>query len=187
MFNFKGDRLYNTYSKEKYLELFNGCKKNKEFNTLWFYRSILENENLSTEEKIEIRDLFNSLFYKRYEFLQVKDPETYMSLELLWKNYTVADKEKIWDEIKINQQKILKEKKIKHRNFGNYSRHNCWYKDCPFHWIMIKQEWGFEECTMHFDTDSCIWSVSLGFKSKLNRKERKHKNLLKEELKDLDY
>lgn len=56
-------------------------------------------------------------------------------------------------EIEFNQQKILKEKRFGHRNFGDYSKHNCGYENCPYNGIMVKQGKFLCEGTMSFDTD----------------------------------
>jgi len=47
----------------------------------------------------------------------------------------------------------LEDKKIKHRNFGEYSKHNCGYDFCPLNGIMIKQGSGFAEHSMYFNSD----------------------------------
>ncbi|VAW11216.1 hypothetical protein MNBD_BACTEROID03-2545, partial [hydrothermal vent metagenome] len=62
--------------------------------------------------------------------MQLKDPQTYFSVITLGKKLTVADERQIWNDIILNQEKILKEKRIKHRNFGDYSKHNCGDKNC---------------------------------------------------------
>ena len=41
---------------------------------------------------------------------------------------TIADERQFWSEIRKSQEKILKDKKINHRNFGVYSKHICGYE-----------------------------------------------------------
>lgn len=52
---------------------------------------------------------------------------------------TEGDVQNAWRIIRENQQKILKDKKIKHRNFGTYSIHDCGLSYCPYDGLMIKQ------------------------------------------------
>ena len=88
-------------------------------------------------------------------FLQVKDPWTYFSLVVLGEEeLTKADEKKVWDGIRYNQEKILKEKRITHRNFGSYSRHNCGYDACPYKGVMFKQGSKFLEDKIHFKSDN---------------------------------
>ncbi len=181
-------KKYNTFTKKEYINLFEKNKKYTDFNILWIYRSLLENTKISIEEKIEIKNLYNTVFWKTYNFLQVKDPNTYLKIELLWKSYTVADENQLFLNIQKNQEKILKDKKIKHRNFWDYSKHNCAVKWCPLDWLMIKQWSWFSENSMCFNSDNRIfyWRNNW-FKSKIYKKERKNKKIIKEELKNLNY
>lgn len=117
------------------------------------YRSILENNKLTLEQKIELRDFINQDFDKTYNFLQLKDPDTYLELETLGRELTKADRHQLWQNIRVNQQKILANKQIKHRNFGIYSKHNCGYEHCVLNGVMIKQGSILTECEMFFDTD----------------------------------
>ena len=59
----------------------------------------------------------------------------------------------ISDSGTIHQEKILSEKKIKHRNFGEYSKHNCVYEGCPYNGIMIKQGSRLAESHIWFESD----------------------------------
>ena len=112
---------------------------------------------------------------------QLKDPKTYFDLITLGKELTQADEKKIWDDNRINQEKILSKKKIKHRNFGEYSKHNCGYEDCPYNGIMIKQGSGLSESHMWFETDKKEGSTKE--KAKKIKKQRKNSHkIIRDEL-----
>lgn len=130
-------------------------KKYTDFNTLGLYRGILESEKLTLAQKVEMRDFAHEYFGKTFNFLQLKDPFTYFNLTILAQEeeMTVADKAKVWEDIRHNQEKILKEKRIKHRNFGSYSKHDCGYDACPYQGVMFKQGSQFLESHMFFKSD----------------------------------
>ncbi|MUG91799.1 hypothetical protein F7734_04655 [Scytonema sp. UIC 10036] len=168
-----------TYS--EYIHIIDNHKKFSDWNTLGLFRSLVETQKLDIDRKIEIRDYANKQFQKSFEFLQLKDPYTYFSLKTLGENLTVADEKEIWKGIRVNQEKILKEKKIKHRNFGEYSKHNCGYDECPYNGLMIKQGSFLAESHMHFNSDRSKMGSFL--KSKNYRKQRKRmKKLIQQEL-----
>ena len=167
-------KRFNELSKSDYFHFIDNYKKYSDFNTLGMYRSICENEKLSLNDRIEIRDYANTVFGKTFEFYQLKDPKTYFDLSTLGYEMTVADERKVWDDIIINQEKILSKKKIKHRNFGEYSKHNCGYDDCKFNGLMIKQGSGLAESSMHFRSDKNADAAKL--KSNRIKKERRDKN-----------
>ena len=106
---------------EEYFFYIDNHKKYKDFNTLGLYRSIVENEKLTLDNKLAVREYAHKVFRKSFNFLQLKDPKTYVEVEHLGEELTKVDEQNIWDNVKQNQQKILKAKKIKHRNFGEYS------------------------------------------------------------------
>ncbi|SDS09751.1 hypothetical protein SAMN05216503_1971 [Polaribacter sp. KT25b] len=173
-------KKFNQLNKSEYFQFIDHYKKYSDFNTLGMYRSICENENLKLDDKIEIRDYANSIFGKTFNFYQLKDPQTYFDLTTLGLELTVADEKQIWNDIIANQQKILSEKKIKHRNFGAYSKHNCGYKDCPYNGLMIKQGSFLAEGGLHFKSDKNAYSAKL--KSKRIKKQRKNKDqIIKDE------
>jgi len=146
-------RKFNTFTLEEYFFYIDNHKKYKDFNTLGLYRSIVENENLTIEEKLNVREYAHKIFKKTFDFLQLKDPWTFKEVTYLGQELTRGDEEKIWGDIRKNQQSILADKKIKHRNFGEYSKHNCGYDFCHLNGIMVKQGYGIAECSMHFDSD----------------------------------
>ena len=168
----KIDQPFNLLSLKEYLYYIDNHKKYTDFNTLGLYRSLTENENLSLEEKIAVRDYANKTFQKTFDFLQIKDPMTYFLVSTLGEEMTEADKHQFWQDIRKNQQAILNDKKIKHRNFGDYSKHNCGYEDCPFNGIMIKQGSILAECNMRFSGDKDKYVTKK--KAKKVKSERKH-------------
>ncbi|MFT5917017.1 MAG: hypothetical protein ACI81T_003530 [Bacteroidia bacterium] len=176
-------RQFNKLSKSEYIHFVENHKKYTDFNTLGLYRSICENERLDLNDKIEMRDFANQHFGKTFNFLQLKDPDTYFELTTLGREMTVADERQVWNEIKANQQKILADKKIKHRNFGVYSKHNCGYEDCRLDGLMLRrsssiQAWEAEMC---FESDKKEYGAEE--KSKRLKKQRKFKHkIISEEL-----
>lgn len=154
----KINKRFNKLTKKEYFYLLDNRKKYKNFNEFGIYRSILENEKLTLAEKIEVRDYAHQFFSKTFDFYQLKDPWTYVELTTLGMELTTADKQKIWDDVRANQQKILQAKRIKHRNFGDYSKHNCGYDGCYLDGVMIKQGSFFSEGSMQFATDECKYS-----------------------------
>lgn len=135
----KINRQLNTLSYSEYFHLLRSYTRYTDFNSLGLFRSILENEKLTLEQKIAIRYASISTFPKFFIFLQVKDPWTYQKLTLLGQDFTAADEDRLRDIIELNQQRILADKRIKHRNFGIYSKHSCGYDTCHMNGLMIKQ------------------------------------------------
>ena len=177
-------KRFNKLSAKEYRHYIDNYKKYTDFNTLGIYRSILENEKLSLEDKMNIRDYANLTFGKTFNFLQLKDPSTYIQLTTLGQVLTRQEERKLWQDLRKNQEQILKEKKIKHRNFGDYSKHNCGYQRCPLNGIMIRQGSWIAESSMWFDTDHCKYSRKE--KSKRDKKNRKMKRvLIREELEQI--
>ena len=171
---------FNNLTLKEYFFYIDNYKKYTDFNTLGLYRSIIENEKLSIEEKISVRNYANQIFQKTFDFLQLKDPQTFIELSYLGEELLKGDEEKIWNEIKKNQQKILSEKKIKHRNFGDYSKHNCGHEDCVYNGIMIKQGSRLAEGQIHFNSDRENYSAKE--KSEKRKLERKNiKSIIKKD------
>lgn len=133
----------------------------------------MENENLNIVEKIQVRECAHKTFKNTFDFLQLKDPKTFVEVSTLGQEFTKGDEEKIWNDIRKNQQKILAEKKIKHRNFGIYSKHSCPYEDCVWNGVMIRQgsplSWG----SMHFLSDKKDYHQKV--KAKMRKLDRKSK------------
>ena len=149
----KINQSFNQLSKEEHLYFIENHKLYSDFNTLGLYRSLTENELLSVEELIEVRDFANSIFQKTFDFLQLKDPMTFFKVSHLGEDLTQGDELNAWRIIRENQQKILKDKKIKHRNFGTYSIHDCGLPYCPYNGLMIKQDTFKSRSGICFKTD----------------------------------
>jgi hypothetical protein len=167
----KINRQFNTLSYSEYLHLLKNYSRFTDFNSLGLFRSILENEKLTLERKIEVRDKAIATFPRFFTFLQVKDPWTFERLKLLGQNFTVADERRLWNVIQLNQQKILADKRIRHRNFGTYSKHNCGYDTCHSNRLMIRQGSRLAESEMHFHTDKSHYPLQE--KSQLRKRDRK--------------
>lgn len=140
-------------TKDEYLFFIENHKQYSDFNTLGLYRSLLENESLALKDQLEIRDFAHTYFQKTFDFLQLKDPKTYFEIFYLGEEMTEGDVQNAWRIIRENQQKILKDKKIKHRNFGTYSIHDCGLSYCPYNGLMIKQNAFNSRSFMCFKTD----------------------------------
>lgn len=165
-------KKFNTLSISQYHHYIANYKKYTDFNRLGLYRSILENEKLSTEERIALRDHANETFGKYYHFLQVKDPGTYTRLDNLGREMTKADEQQYRDDLRKAQKKILDKKRLGHRNFGVYSRHNC-VSECVMDNLMVKQGGFGSENEIWFDTDTRDkWGLQ--HKSKVQRFARKN-------------
>ncbi len=165
-------RKFNTLSVSEYRHYIENHKKYVDFNTLGLYRSILENENLTLADKIVVRDFANNFFQKTFDFFQIKDPFTYFELITLDETLTIGDEKQLWNQIRENQEKLLKDKKIKHRNFGIYSKHSCGYETCNLNGLMIEQGSFIAEHEMRFNSDRFKFSAKL--KSQQLKKERKN-------------
>lgn len=174
-------RKFNELTLEEYFFFIDNYKKYKDFNTLGLYRSIVENGKLNIEEKIEVREYANNTFRKTFDFLQLKDPQTFVEVSTLGQEFTKGDKEKIWNNIKKNQQKILYEKRIKHRNFGTYSKHSCPYEDCVWNGVMIRQGSELAWSSMNFFSDKNNYHSKV--KSQMRKSDRKsEKQIIEKEL-----
>ncbi len=133
------------------------------------------------EQKIELRQYAHHFFRKTFDFLQLKDPKTFVEVSTLGQEFTKGDEEKIWNDIKKNQQKILSEKRIKYRNFGTYSKHICPYDDCVWNRVMIRQGSRLAWSSMSFFSDRCNYHKKV--KSEMRKSERKsQKQILDNEL-----
>jgi hypothetical protein len=90
-------------------------------------------------------------------------------------NSTRPAANQIWDDIKINQQRILADKRIKHRNFGEYSKHLCGEEKCLLNGIMVKQGSWLAEESLHFIGDKNKYQQKIkSEKRKSDRKKEKH-------------
>ncbi|PSB50327.1 hypothetical protein [Chamaesiphon polymorphus] len=149
---------FNRLTYREYIYILDRYQKYTDFNPLALYRSIIENNKLDLTQKIAIRDLAHQQFAKFFEFLQIKDPYTYIAVSTLGETLTNGDESKLWGKIIENQEKILKAKRIKHRNFGIYSRYNQTNIHCPFNGAMVRRDGGVNPHlasapSMHFGSD----------------------------------
>ncbi len=165
-------RQFNKLTFKEYFFYIDNYKKYTDFNTLGLYRSIIENDKLDLANKIEVREYAHKTFKKTFDFLQLKDPKTYFDITTIGQELTKADQNQIWTQIIANQQKILADKKIGHRNFGTYSKHNCGYDTCPLNGLMIRQGSTISEGSMHFKSDTNRYPV----KVKSDRRKTDRKN-----------
>jgi len=172
----KINRKLNTLTYGEYVYLLEQHKRYTDFNTLGLFRSILENQKLGLQQKIQVRDLAIAAFAKTFDFLQLKDPVTYLELSTLGAELTVADERKAWDDIRFNQQRILASKKLGHRNFGTYSKHECGYESCHMKGLMVREGSRLTYRDMHFCSDRSRYGVQV--KSDTRKQERKTKKEL---------
>jgi hypothetical protein len=174
-------RPFNTLTFSEYQAFIPMHESFSDWNSLGLYRSILENEKLTLEEKLQIRDLAHSFFQKQYDFLQLKDPKTYLEVLSLGQELTKADWLQMWEDVKKNQQQILENKRIKHRNFGDYSKHNCGVETCMYAGLMVKKGGFLCEQQIRFESDKNAREAQL--KSERLKKDRKNrKSIIDEEL-----
>ncbi len=176
---------FNKLTLKEYQFYIDNHKKYTDFNTLGLYRSIVENDNLTLDEKLELREYAHAQFQKTFDFLQLKDPKTYVDVCTLGLELTKADENQLWQNVKTNQQKILADKQIKHRNFGIYSIHDCGYDTCPMNGLMVKQGSFFCENQMRFDSDKHTYSAQLK-SERLKKDKRNRKAIIDENLEELD-
>ncbi len=114
-------------------------------------------------------------------FFNSKTQKTFVEVEHLGQELTKGEEQKIWDDIRRNQQQILEDKRIKHRNFGDYSKHNCGEDSCVWNGMMIKQGSWLSEGNIHFDGDKNKYQQKL--KSDKRKTYRKNKvQIIKQEL-----
>jgi len=164
-------RQFNTLTLKEYLFFIDNHKKYTDFNTLGLYRSITENKKLTMEDKIAVREYAHQTFKKSFDFLQIKDPQTYVDVLTLGQELTRIETKKIWEDIRRYQQKTITEKRFGHRNFGIYSKHSCGYDACSKNGLMIRQGSYISDGEIYFESDRnryAAWD-----KSDRRRQERK--------------
>lgn len=123
----KLNRKFNTLSPSEYRDIIKNYKRYANFNPLGLYRSILENPKLNTETQLEILHLANEYFGKFYEFLIVKDIDTYAELTLIGKEpLTHTEYRQYTDKLREKAKKILKEKRIRNWRVGIYTKSSRW-------------------------------------------------------------
>ena len=178
-------KKFNEMTLKQIISYIDNREKYTNFNTLGLYRSIVENEKLTLAEKLELRTYAHAIFQKTFDFLQLKDPKTYMDVSTLGEELTKADEKQLWQNVVKYQERLLKEKKINHRNFGIYSIHDCGYDTCPYKGMMIQQGSRLAESNMHFETDKNKWAAQS--KSERLKKDRKNeKVIIRNEMEDFE-
>jgi hypothetical protein len=172
---------FNQLTLKEYFFYIDNYKKYTDFNTLGLYQSLLENNKLSLEDKVTVREYAHQTFKKSFDFLQLKDPWTFVKVSTLEQTFSKGEEEQLWKQVRRNQEKMLESKRIKHRNFGVYAKHNCGYESCPYNGLMVRQGSHLTEMDMHFDSDKNQYMSKE--KSNLRKKERKMvKRIIDEEL-----
>jgi hypothetical protein len=172
---------FSTLTLKEYFFYIDNHKKYTDFNTLGLYRSITENRKLDLSQKLELREYAHQFFQKAFDFLQVKEPQTYFDIITIGKDLTNGDINQIWKNIKTNQQKILSDKRIKHRNFGVYSKQSEFGGYLPRQErIMLKQKNTIDSprtpfCTSPMQFKSDKNKISSAIKSKRQKTQRKNK------------
>jgi hypothetical protein len=149
----KLNRRLNQLTEAEYEHLLVNYRRYADFNSLGLFRSLLENEKLDLAQRLRLRDAAIRAFPKFFEFLQLKDPHTYLQLNTLGQELTIADERAAWADIRRNQEQLLADKRIRHRNIGTYARHDCGYSDCPFNGLMVRQGSWMAEGGLHFTSD----------------------------------
>lgn len=173
----KIDKPFNKMTLQEYRSVYQNRSRYKNFNVLGLYRSLTETEKLTLAEKLQVLEMVNENHAKTFEFLQVKDPVTYFQLATLGREMTRGDEYQMWDDIRKNQERILKSKRIKHRNFGEHSKHNCGNDHCPLNGLMVRKGQGLSEMEMHWHSDQNR-SGKVAKASRI-KSARKHKPYLK--------
>jgi hypothetical protein len=134
---------FNQLTYREYLHILDRYQKYTDFNPLALYRSIIENDKLDLDQKIAIRELAHQQFFNFFEFLQVKDPYTYISVSTLGQTLTAGDESQLWENVRKNQEKILKAKRIKHRNFGTGSKGGTITPDLKKIYVMTRPGYNY--------------------------------------------
>ncbi|WP_310482749.1 hypothetical protein [Chamaesiphon sp. VAR_48_metabat_403] len=134
---------FNRLTYREYIYILDRHQKYTDFNPLALYRSIIENDKLDLDQKIAIRDLANQHFSKFFEFLQIKDRYTYMKVSTLGETLTAGEEDRFWKSIHENQEKILKAKRIKHRNFGINSKGGTITYDLKEVYVMVRPGYNY--------------------------------------------
>lgn len=90
----KVGKQFNQLTYGEHLHVMANHKKFTDFNTLGLFRSIIETTKLSLEEKLALRQVAIAAFAKPFEFLQLKDPQTYFEVSTLGETLTKADEDR---------------------------------------------------------------------------------------------
>lgn len=78
---------FNQLTVREYFHYIDHHRKYTDFNTLGLYRSIIENEKLDIADKIAVREYAHGTFKKAFDFLQLKDPYVFVTIN----HWTISD------------------------------------------------------------------------------------------------
>ncbi|RTQ47103.1 hypothetical protein EJV47_19595 [Hymenobacter gummosus] len=170
----KLNRRLNQLTAAEYRHVLTNYRRYTDFNSLGLFRSILENEKLDPAQRLQVRDAAVTAFPKFFEFLQLKDPDTYLQLQALGQEQTAAERQAAWQQVQRNQQQLLADKRLRHRNFGTYAKHECGYADCPLNGLMIRQGSRTTGRGMWFHSDRRLgWNHYRNHQAEQRRQDRK--------------
>ena len=119
----KLNRPFNTLTLAQYRQIIPQHARYADFNPLALYRSILENNKLSEAEKQAMLALAKHYFPKFYDFLLVKDFNTYAALSRL--GLPPLSPAQQWDyseQLRIQAEKILACKRIRNWRVGTQTK-----------------------------------------------------------------
>ena len=119
----KLNRPFNTLTLAEYRALIPRHAAYADFNPLALYRSILENNKLSAADQQAVLALAKQYFPKFYDFLVVKDFNTYAALSRL--GLPPLSPAQQWDyseQLRIQAEKILARKRIRNWRVGTQTK-----------------------------------------------------------------
>ena len=119
----KLNRPFNTLTLAQYRQIIPQHARYADFNPLALYRSILENSKLNEAAKQEVLALAKQYFPKFYDFLVVKDFNTYAALSRL--GLPPLSPAQQWDyseQLCIQAEKILARKRIRNWRVGTQTK-----------------------------------------------------------------
>ena len=119
----KLNRPFNTLTLAQYRQIIPQHARYTDFNPLALYRSILENNKLSAADQQAVLALAKQYFPKFYDFLVVKDFNTYVALSRL--GLPPLSPAQQWDynaQLRIQARKILARKRIRNWRVGTQSK-----------------------------------------------------------------
>lgn len=118
----KINKKFNTLSLSEYRHTIENHDKYTDFNLLGLYRSILENPRLDEAGQLEVLTLANRHFQTFYDFLIVKDINTYARLSRLGQApLTDTQAQQYREQLREQALKILAHKKIRNWRVGIYA------------------------------------------------------------------
>ena len=149
------DQPFNELSAARIRTIILNYKQYKDFNRLGLFRGLIESAHLSSEERTGLQQLARRTFARYFDFLVIKDPDTWWQTEYPdWVETSFGDRLNRWREIRERQQVIIERKGLGHRNFGVFSKHDCGRADCPLDGVMVKKnDPRRDNCRISFKSD----------------------------------